>query len=406
MNKTVYLIGAGMGHPDTLTLEAHRAITSSQLLLGAERLLQPFRSLNIPQKPLVLTRDIVEEIHTTTAEVIAVLLSGDPGFYSGAKNLYPALSDCRVITLPGISSVNYFCAKLGIPWQDVCLLSVHGRECPVVAQVQRNRRCLFLTGGKTKVQAVCHMLSQAGFGSLPAHVGECLSYPEERILSATVAELAEQSFPDLAVLLVENPAPISQPAPLAFLRDEDFLRHKVPMTKEEIRLSVLAELALSVDSTVWDVGAGTGSVSIACACTAWQGQVYAVEQKAEAVALMEQNRTRFAADNLHILHGTAPEVLEQLPTPDAVFIGGSSSRMQGIFAHILQRNPTARIVLTCISLESFMDALQCMKDFALPGLRVKQLTVANARTLGSYHMMTGQNPVWVLSAGGRGNENP
>lgn len=406
MKKTVYLIGAGPGSPDTLTLEARRAIESSGLLLGARRLLEPYSDLAVHCKIMVRAEEIAEEIHSSQAEVISVLLSGDPGFYSGARNLYPLLEDCGVITIPGISSVNCFCARLHTTWQDAALFSAHGRDCNVVGEVQTHAKCIFLTGGKLRAQDLCRQLSEAGYGELRACAGENLSYPEERILRGTAEELSREQFEDLTILMVENPEPVqvNRFPRVPAIPDEEFQRGKVPMTKEMVRLAVLAALRIREDDIVWDVGAGTGSVSIACALAAGKGSVYAVERKAEAVELIRENRARHGAWNLHEVEGEAPEALQDLPAPDRVFIGGSSGRMKDIFSAVLAGNPRARVVLTAVTLESLTEGLQCMQEFRMEDVDVNQITAARAREAGNYHLMSGENPVWILSGTGSGEK--
>ena len=400
--KTVYLIGCGPGNPDVLTSEAKHAIEKSRLLLGASRLLEPYAALGIPMKALVLARDISQEIHKSDVGTISVLLSGDPGFYSGAKNLYQLLNDCKVITLAGISSVNYFCAKLHKDWQDAALFSAHGRTCNVIGEVQTHRKCIFLTGGRQKAQEYCRLLTEAGYGALPACAGERLSYPEERLIRSTAEELSREQFEDLTILMIENPNPIQWVPSAPVLSDEDFQRGNVPMTKESVRLAVIGALQLRETDTVWDIGAGTGSVSVACALAVRRGTVISVEQRPEAAELIQSNRERFGVSNLHIIKGHAPEALRNLPRPDRMFIGGSSGSMRSIFDAALRENPSLRIVLTAATLEGLTDGLQCMRDFSLDGVDVLQLTAARARELGRYHLMSGENPVWILSGTGNG----
>ena len=242
---------------------------------------------------------------------------------------------------------------------------------------------------------------QAGLGQVRVHVGQRLSYPQERIVSGTAEELAKEQFDDLAVVLAENPAPTGWKAGAPCLWDDQLIRGKSPMTKENIRLLAVARLGIMPESVVWDVGAGTGSVSAACAMAAWQGQVWAVEKEPDALELIEQNKQALGLSNLHIVPGEAPGVLAELPKPDCVFIGGSSGSMDGIFQVVLEKNPTARICLTAVSLESLTDGLACMKRFGLNKVDVTQISAAQAKTLGRYHMMMGQNPVWILSGEGQ-----
>lgn len=398
--STCYLIGIGMGNPETLTQGAARRIADCGLLIGAKRMLDAFPDHPGRKLALIRAEDIASAVRAFDGDS-AVLLSGDPGFYSGAARLYDLLEGVSVQTVPGISSLNYFCARLRTTWQDACLVSVHGREANAVGQIQSHKKTFLLTGGNCTAGDLCRLLKEAGLGHVKVSVGQRLSYPDERIVSGTAAELAEQPFDDLAVVLTENPAPTAWKAGAPCLWDDQLIRGKSPMTKESIRLLAVARLGITRESVVWDVGAGTGSVSAACAMAAWQGQVWAVEKEPEALELIGRNKQALALSNLRVVPGEAPGALETLPKPDCVFIGGSSGSMEGIFRAVLEKNPAARICLTAVSLESLTDGLDCMKRFGLTNVDVTQISAAQAKTLGRYHMMMGQNPVWILSGEGQ-----
>ena len=154
----VYLIGVGMGNPETLTVAAKRAIDESALLIGAPRLLEGYGSKRCVRA--ILAKDIAAAIAGETAGPVAVLLSGDIGFYSGAKNLYPLLEGYEVETLPGISSLVYFCARCHTPWEDVHLVSAHGRAHNAPGEIQSHERTFVLTGGNYRAGDLCRELCE------------------------------------------------------------------------------------------------------------------------------------------------------------------------------------------------------------------------------------------------------
>lgn len=204
MARKVHLIGAGMGNPGTLTGDALDALAASELVIGAQRLLDGLPALACETRALTRADDIACALAAAGAETAAVLFSGDVGFYSGAKLLAERLTGFDVEAIPGISSVSYFCAKLLVPWQDVHLVSAHGRNCDAAAEIRAHARAFFITGGQAKAQDLCADLAAAGLGNALVHVGERLSYPDERIVSATAAEIAAMEFSDLSVMLVER----------------------------------------------------------------------------------------------------------------------------------------------------------------------------------------------------------
>ena len=235
-----------------------------------------------------------------------------------------------------------------------------------------------------------------------AYAGERLSYPDERIVSGTVADLATQQFLDLAVLWVENDAPLKRRYAAPAFTDSDFQRGDAPMTKEEIRELSVCKLHLEPQHTVWDVGAGTGSVSLEMAMAVTEGQVIAIERNEPALELMAQNKERLGACNLTIVAGKAPEALEPLPAPDRVFIGGSGGNMTRIMQVALEKNPSVRFVITAITLETIGTALASFKELGLTGVEVVSVNVSRDRKAGPYHLMTAENPVYIMSAEGTG----
>lgn len=398
--KTCYFIGIGMGNPDTLTIGASKAIKQCSLLIGARRMLEGFAAHPGKKAALIRPEEIAQRVKEHEGDC-AVLLSGDPGFYSGATKLYELLSDVKVEVIPGISSVNYFCARLKTSWQDVRLVSVHGRAANVIGEIQSHKKTFLLTGNNCKAEDVCRQMSRAGLGELMVYVGQRLSYPEEAIVSGTACELSEQTFEDLAVMLIVNPRPMGWEAGAPCLWDSQMIRGKTPMTKENVRLLSVARLEVRPESVVWDVGAGTGSVSAACAMAAWKGEVWAVERDEEALRLIGENSAALGLSNLRVVAGEAPQALLSLPRPDCVFIGGSGGSMEEIFRIALEKNPGVRICLTAVSLESLTDGLECMKKMEMNHVDVTQISAAQAKQLGRYQMMMGQNPVWIISGEGK-----
>lgn len=391
----VYLIGVGMGNPATLTGQALEAIGDSPVLVGAPRLLEPWGAEH-DCVPLIAAADIAAYVDKAPRGPVGVLLSGDTGFYSGAKGLWPLLGNHEVITIPGISSLSYFCARLQTTWQDARLVSAHGRSHNAVGEIQRSAKVFALTGGATKAEDICRALAERGLGQVRVSVGERLSYADERIVTGTAAELAGETFADLSVLLAVNPDPVVRPWNGSGLPDGAFLRGDVPMTKEEVRALALSKLRLEAHHVVWDVGAGTGSVSVELSLLAPRSRVYAVECKGEACALIRANRERFGAYNLELAEGRAPQALEELPAPDGVFIGGSDGELFPILQAAVEKNPALRVCLTAIAVETLGAAVAALTQLGMEP-RITQITVARSRPAGGLNLMLGQNPVWIIT---------
>jgi precorrin-6Y C5,15-methyltransferase (decarboxylating) len=398
----ISLIGIGMGNPENMTLEAKHACEEAELLIGAGRMLAAADTSG----KAVLTAYKAEEIRDYVYshpeyEKAAVLLSGDVGFYSGAKKLFQMFEGEEVRVYSGISSLVYLCGKLHTSWEDAKLVSLHGREQNVIAAVKNYRKVFALIGKKDGVRELCEKLMDYGMGEVQISVGEELSYAGERITTGKAAELAEREFSPLCVVLIRNEK--AEKTVVHGIRDEEFLRAKVPMTKEEVRSVSLSKLGLAEDAVIYDVGAGTGSVSIEMALRAVDGRVYAVEKKPEAVELLRKNKKKFGTDNLKILEGPAPEILADLPAPTHAFIGGSSGNLMEILEVILKKNPKARIVINAIALETVAEAMRCIRTLPVTDVDIVTLAAGKSKEVGSYHMMMGQNPVYIFSfTGGAG----
>ena len=306
----ISLIGMGSGCPESLTAQGLAALQSAGLILGAKRLLEHLPAgCTSDRKAVYKPEEILACLAAQPDMDTAILYSGDTGFYSGAAKLLPLLRAMGYLVrvLPGLSSVQLLAAAVGRPWQDWKLVSAHGRVCDPVAEVLSHPQVFFLTGGGDSPATLCAKLTAAGLGAAHALVGENLGTPAEAIRFGLARELAEQTFAPLSVLLIEREALPSRRTP--GLPDDAFIRGAVPMTKQEVRAAALAKLAVTPTDTLWDVGAGTGSVSVELALAAPAGQVYAVECDPEACILIQKNREKFAAYNpVSYTHLTLPTI--------------------------------------------------------------------------------------------------
>ena len=395
MNVT--LIGMGSGQPENLTLQGLAALRQADLILGARRLLAVLPAGCTENRAAAYRPDEVAELlQASGAENAVLVYSGDTGFYSGASSMMEKLEalGVRARVLPGLSSIQLLAAALGRPWQGWNLVSAHGRTCDPVAECMQGRPTFFLTGGSEDPATLCAQLEAEGFGDVQGVVGQCLGTPEEKLFRGSVKELAAGRFNSLSVLLVEAAEVLPRRAP--GLPDEAFERGDVPMTKQEVRAAVLAKLAVRPEDILWDVGAGTGSVSVELALAAPRGRVYAVECRPEGCALIKANREKFRTRNLVLVEGLAPAALSDLPAPDAVFIGGSKGSLDAIVDAALDKNPDARICVSAIALETLSAAVAALTAKGRT-VQVSQIAVSRAKAVGGLHLMMAQNPIYLIT---------
>ena len=408
--RKVTIIGAGPGNPDLLSRAALDAIDIADVVIGAHRALAGIDvPPNVVKCELVKTADIVAALTDAASwQRAVVVMTGDVGLFSGARRLVEALSgdaqvDVRVV--PGISSASYLAARLARPWQDWRFASAHGVTCDIVAEAERAGELFLATSGGEDPSRLSGELVQAGFGDARVTVAERLSYPDERITCATASEIAGQTFDDLNVMLIEfagGAASSRWPYASSGIPDELFIRGDVPMTKQEVRAVALAKLRLTATDTVWDVGAGTGSVSIEAALVARAGSVWAVERNAAGARLIRENADAFGCGNVHAVPGVAPEALAKLPVPDAVFVGGSAGELSSIVEAALEKNSQVRLCVPCVTVETLTEACALLSGSRFKGFEACQVSAARAEAVGSYHLMKAQNPVFLVSARGAG----
>ena len=393
----VSLIGIGMDGIRTLTNEAETAIQESEILIGAKRMLAPFQNSGKQLLIAYKAQKIADFLHKSDKASASVLLSGDVGFYSGAEKLRTLLKEHELHIYSGIASPVYFADKIGISWENMKFISLHGTENNIAVHVRQNPYCFFLLGGEMSAEKLCQKLCEYDMKQIKIHIGERLGYPEERILSGTAEEFQHLSVNYLSVLITENPdfcrnMPFSVPESVFY---DDSVPEHVPITKAEIRHFAVSSLEIEKNHICWDIGSGTGSVSVGMAQHCPDGKVYALDKNLSACQLTNLNAHRFGCDNIQIFQGTAPEMLAEFPAPDRVFIGGSSGNLKKIMNVIYQKNPSAKISITAVTLETLEDAVHAFADYGTEP-DITQISITRTRKAGYYTMLNAQNPVFLI----------
>ena len=397
---SVVLIGIGVGS-DGMTLRAAEKLRRADVVIGARRMLDSVDTAGKDTVEEYRSERIVSFLEGSDYRRAAVLLSGDTGFYSGAKGILERIDRGRfdVEVECGTSSLSYLCARMGTVWQDAFLASAHGRRANLVSICSTHPKVFTLLTDGDSVHAMCRELFDHGMNSLKVTVGQDFGMAGERVVSGTPSEMLDETFGSLCVAMIENPSPDDRVTHT--ISDDMFLRGDAPMTKSEVRTLSVQKLWLKADSIVYDVGAGTGSVSIEMAMAAYNGMVYAIEKDEEAASLIELNRRKFRTPNLEVVRGTAPEAFEGLPAPTHAFIGGSSGNLRHIIEGLLALNPDIRMVVNSVTLETLSDVMACVKELGLAEEETVQVSVARTRKLGRYHLLNAQNPVFITVVKGR-----
>ncbi|GAB4463084.1 MAG: bifunctional cobalt-precorrin-7 (C(5))-methyltransferase/cobalt-precorrin-6B (C(15))-methyltransferase [Elainellaceae cyanobacterium] len=371
---SIHVIGIGLDGAIGLTAAARQAADSATLLVGSDRHLAYFPRHAATKIPLADFHDTLRQIHayvsTTAASdrpqpAIAVLTSGDPLFFGLGRLLLSEFPADWLTFHPHLSAIQLAFSRIKVPWQDARLVSAHGRSPDTLIQAlqQGAAKIAALTDGHNTPPAIARLVCELDLpGQYHLWVCENLGGAEERVRQFSPADLAAQEdtqFAPLNVVILlrdaETDAPDLATLPILGIPDSAFLSfgdRPGLMTKRDVRMLALAELALQPEQVVWDIGAGTGSVSIEAARLCPTSTIYALEKTAAGFSLVQQNAERFQVKNLKPMQGKAPDALSALPAPDRVFIGGSGGQLGEILDHCAAvLKPSGRIVLAIATLD-------------------------------------------------------
>ena len=445
-NLQITLAGIGMGAEALLTEEVRNRIAEADYVFGAKRMVESIKKLckqNVKTYNCYLSKDIIpliENIQENSAKIV-ILFSGDTGFYSGCEKLYNELCKHKGMgkaeVLPGISSLSVLSARTGISWQDAKSLSTHGVEpalwkSRLLDAAKHEKKTFFLTSGVADVEEIGNLLSsefaKEEWKNLKIYLGYQLSYPQEWVRCLTVDELCKLMNRDhndgwqdsLQNSLQEDPQDQlqdqlqdkpeeglyagmlinEQPKKHRLTPgypDDVFIRGQVPMTKEEVRSVSICKLHLTEDAVVYDIGSGTGSVSVEIAALSPRVQVYAMEINGEAVSLLEENCKQFGLHNVNCIRTKAPDGLEDLPVATHAFIGGSKGNLREILWTLYRKNNHMRIVVNAVSMETICQMQELLKELPVEQEEILQLSVTKTKQLGGYHMLQAANPVYIYA---------
>ncbi len=407
----ITLAGVGMGSQASLTKEVEQAIKEADIILGAKRMIDIYEP-RLEKKPYYMAGDIIPYLKKLQGndtfyedKNVVILFSGDSGFYSGCQSLYRSLRaetesgalDADISIMPGISSIAYLAACTGESYQDAEICSIHGRKQANLADIIRhNSKTFMLMSGVNDVNSLGQLLLDAGLNQCIVIAGYELSYETQEIMALTPIECVKLKKEGLYTCLIKNPNAGDRRLTHG-KADSEFIRDKVPMTKEEVREVSICKLRLTDKALVYDIGSGTGSIAMEMAGLSPDLKVYAIERKPEAVALIKKNKEKFKLDNIEVIEAEAPEGLDELPKPTHVFIGGSGGNLNEILNTLYSMNDSMRIVITAVSLETIAQIKEILSAYPIANEDIVELQVNRSKAIGKYHMMQAENPVWICS---------
>ena len=400
----IILAGTGMGSRGCLTRDVEEAIARADILLGARRLVDGHRE--VPERyAFYQAEQIIPFLRDIHGKTVVILFSGDTGFYSGCSRVYREIKKeikegglkASVQVMPGISSAAYLASAIGESYEDAAVYSIHGRDlCNLAGKIRRSRKVFLLVSGVKDVNRLGQILEEEDLSGCRVVTGYWLSCEDEDIRSRTPRQCRELREEGLYTCFIENPRAREARAAHG-IRDCEFIRGKVPMTKEEVRAVSICKLRLHRGAVVYDIGSGTGSVAVEIAGLSDDIQVCALEKKGEAVSLIEENKRKFRLENIFVTQGEAPEALAGLPKATHGFIGGSGGRMREILDALRQINPHMQVVINGVTMETICELKEILGQYTTEDEEIVQLQVSRMKQAGSYHLMNGENPVWICA---------
>ncbi len=416
----VSVVGCGMGNENTLTFEANTAIEEAEYAFGSKRLVEKYGKTN-QSFPFYKPVDIIQYLDRLSSSLAkdtikaVVLYSGDSGFYSGAKELIPALDEWKaeqkgrgttvyIKQIPGVTSISVLSSLMGINYENANIISMHGVEqneesdMEVISSARRNKRTFLLLTSSGDMVYYAQLLVRAGLGSLKMVLGVNMGDVEGRTYGF-IAENAAKIDPGklqegLATLYIDNEEPIVSKG--FTMSDKEFEREEgIPITKEEYRYVVLGKLGLKKGEVFYDIGSGTGSITVSASGISDDIHVFAIDSDPEAAKLTQKNCISYGRDNVLVVNGRAPESFDTLPKPDAAFIGGSEGKLREIIRALKDKNKDVRIVMTAITLETVNEILQIATEIPYTQVNIIQMQISKTETVEKYHLIKAQNPAFI-----------
>ncbi len=395
----IYLVGAGIAGWEGFGSKALEAINSADLLIGHQRLLDIFPDFK-GEKQTFSDLSIMLDLLKSTAKQVVVLSSGDPNFFGVARFLFRNLPKERIEIFPNVTSVQYAFARIKEPWDDAIFVSVHGRGLKgAIDRIIAADKAAVLTDEVNSPAAIAKELINRGAEGYDVHLCEDLGLPTEKFTRTDVRGLVDLPTSPLNLLiLIKAWEPNLENYPLMGIADDEFTTARKLITKQEIRAVTLAKLQIQNDLVVWDIGAGSGSVSIEVGNLMPNGKVYALEKNPQYLTFIRENLKKFSAKNVMLVEAYAPEGIDELPNPDRVFIGGSAGMLDEIIDAVDKRlKPDGVIVLNAVTLDTLTKSVEFLEDHGYT-VEVTCVNVSKTVSLTEYKMFEAHNPVYIITA--------
>jgi len=400
--KQVSVIGMGLS-PEDLTEKHLKIIKNADVLVGGKRHLEYFKDYKVDKKEI--SKDLKGVIRYIKSKMgrenVVVLASGDPLFFGIGSLLIKSLGPDNVVIYPNISTVAAAFSRIKEPWNDVSVVSLHGRdsEIELFKLIASKDKIAVYTDPEKNPAWIAKLLIKKNIIDFNICVFEKLGTSSERVKWYTIKKAAGMKFsePNLAVLKRIECQPEKKHNTFFGMPDEWYDHNKGLITKAEVRAVTLSKLRILPEHILWDLGAGSGSIAIEASILANKGMTFAVEQKKERVKQIDNNRKRFRTKNMKVIKATLPKGLEKLPEPDRIFIGGGGRNLKKIISTAAgYLKPDGIIVINTILIPSIETALETLKQLGFK-TDIVQVQISRSKEMSWGEMLGAENPVWIIT---------
>lgn len=412
VKEPIHIIGMQPGSLG-LTSRTTKIMSRADVLVGGKRLLSASALACSEDNPICAGKQIpisgpldvvLKKIGKEAAagRMVVVLADGDPLFFGFGKRLLEEFGPDKVVVHPNLTTVQMAAARLKVPWQDMKVISLHGRTnmTPLFAALCGGERVAVYTDAENTPQAIAQALLEKGAEGFFLYVLEDLDTPQERVRKLSPEEVWDRTFSPLNIVVIEQSYPPEITLCLG-IPDHYYFHEKKLITKQSVRAAGLAALNVTPGDTVWDLGSGCGSVAIEASYLARTGRVYAVERNKRRASVIRENQRRIGAWLVEVVTGETPACLDKLPEPDRVFIGGGlgeSKQGRKILELASSRlKNQGRLVIHCILLDTLHRATAFIKDKGWH-YGITQLQASTSDQLAGDMRFKAQNPVFILWA--------
>lgn len=407
----VYIVGISPEGPDNLSRKAKLVIRKADHIYGGQRLLDMFDKL---QGEKIAFRNNLTKLtgqikKSLGSKKIVVLASGDPDLYGIAGYLREKIGRGSVETIANVSAIQIAFSRIKETWEDAVMLSVHSRPINrIVNRVRSSSKIAILTDNNNTPAKIAKTLLEAGMENCRAYVCQDLGTKQESILRTDLKRLQNLDCSPLNILiLLRKNVEDSENIQLFGIPDDDFHQKTGSslITKHEIRAVSLAKLGLTKSSVIWDIGAGSGAVSIEASLIVQRGIVFAIEEDKRCLSVIWKNVKKFGRNNVKIVESSAPEGLDDLPDPEAIFIGGSRGRLSVILDYACRRlKPGGKIVCNLATVENIHNAITCLQSHSYT-TEITTVNISRSRKIAGLTRLEPLNPVFIITGSRNKNRN-